>query len=176
MSPYTQSPEDSEGQRSPVCCGPWGHEESDTTERLSTAHIRWTGGLSVMYHYYPDHCARSCCTTKWISYRCTAVFSLWSLPPIHPSRPPQSAEPSSLWHAAASHQLFYAPRCTCIDPNLPIHRRRPHLHPALQTGSPVPAKGLGQKRTPRSGPRRSLVGEERLAGTSHLRLPPISLS
>ena len=29
-----QSPEDSEGQRSPACCSPWGRKESDTTERL----------------------------------------------------------------------------------------------------------------------------------------------
>ena len=26
---------DSEGQGSLVCCGPWGHKESDTTERLN---------------------------------------------------------------------------------------------------------------------------------------------
>ena len=26
---------DSEGLRSLVCCSPWGHEESDTTERMN---------------------------------------------------------------------------------------------------------------------------------------------
>ena len=26
---------DSEGQRSLVCCSPWGHKESDTTEQLN---------------------------------------------------------------------------------------------------------------------------------------------
>ena len=26
---------DSEGQRSLVCCSPWGHKELDTTERLN---------------------------------------------------------------------------------------------------------------------------------------------
>ena len=26
---------DSEGQGSLVCCGPWGHKESDMTERLN---------------------------------------------------------------------------------------------------------------------------------------------
>ena len=30
-----QTPEDSEGQGSLVCCSPWGHKESDTTERLN---------------------------------------------------------------------------------------------------------------------------------------------
>ena len=26
---FEQTPGDSEGQRSPVCCSPWGHKESD---------------------------------------------------------------------------------------------------------------------------------------------------
>ena len=29
---------DDEGQGSLVCCSPWGHKESDTTERLNTKH------------------------------------------------------------------------------------------------------------------------------------------
>ena len=29
-----QTPGDSEGQGSLACCSPWGHKESDTTERL----------------------------------------------------------------------------------------------------------------------------------------------
>ena len=29
-----KSPEDSEGQRSPACCSPWGRKDSDMTERL----------------------------------------------------------------------------------------------------------------------------------------------
>ena len=32
---FEQAPGDSEGQGSLVCCSPWGHRESDTTERLS---------------------------------------------------------------------------------------------------------------------------------------------
>ena len=32
---FEQTQGDSEGQRSLVCCSPWGHEESDTTERLN---------------------------------------------------------------------------------------------------------------------------------------------
>ena len=30
-----QTPGDSEGQGSLVCCSPWSHKESDTTERLN---------------------------------------------------------------------------------------------------------------------------------------------
>ena len=32
---FGQTPRDSEGQRSLVCCSPWGHKESDTTEWLN---------------------------------------------------------------------------------------------------------------------------------------------
>ena len=32
---FAQTPGDSEGQGSLVCCSPWDHKESDTTERLS---------------------------------------------------------------------------------------------------------------------------------------------
>ena len=30
-----QTPGDREGQGSLVCCSPWGHKQSDTTERLN---------------------------------------------------------------------------------------------------------------------------------------------
>ena len=30
---FEQAPRDGEGQRSPVCCSPWGHKELDITER-----------------------------------------------------------------------------------------------------------------------------------------------
>ena len=32
---FEQASGDSEGQRSLVCCSPWGCKESDTTERLN---------------------------------------------------------------------------------------------------------------------------------------------
>ena len=32
---FEQAPGDDEGQGSPVCCSPWGHKESDMTERLN---------------------------------------------------------------------------------------------------------------------------------------------
>ena len=31
-----QAPGDGEGQGSLACCSPWGHKESDTTERLNS--------------------------------------------------------------------------------------------------------------------------------------------
>ena len=33
---FMQTPGDSEGQESLVCCSPWGDKESDTTERLNS--------------------------------------------------------------------------------------------------------------------------------------------
>ena len=32
---FEPTPGDSEGQGSLACCSPWGHQESDTTERLN---------------------------------------------------------------------------------------------------------------------------------------------
>ena len=32
---FERAPGDAEGQRSLVCCSPWGHKELDTTERLN---------------------------------------------------------------------------------------------------------------------------------------------
>ena len=32
---FEQTPGDSEGQGSLVCCSPWGHKESDTSEQLN---------------------------------------------------------------------------------------------------------------------------------------------
>ena len=36
---FQQAPEEGEGQGSLVCCSPWGHKESDTTERLNK--LKW---------------------------------------------------------------------------------------------------------------------------------------
>ena len=35
---FEQTPEDSEGQGSLVCCSPWSHKELDTTERMNNNH------------------------------------------------------------------------------------------------------------------------------------------
>ena len=37
---FEQILEDGEGQGSLVCCSPWGHRESDTTERINKCHLR----------------------------------------------------------------------------------------------------------------------------------------
>ena len=34
-----------DGQGGLVCCGPWGCEESDTTERLNCTELNWTSGV-----------------------------------------------------------------------------------------------------------------------------------
>ena len=36
---FMQTPGDSEGQESLVCCSPWGDKESDTTEQLTLTHL-----------------------------------------------------------------------------------------------------------------------------------------
>ena len=45
MDTFEQTPEDSEGQGSLEYCSPWGHKESDTTER-----INWT---DIYIYIYP---------------------------------------------------------------------------------------------------------------------------
>ena len=50
---FEQALGDGEGQRSLACCSPWGHKESDTTERLNKSKIllgkekNKVGGITV---------------------------------------------------------------------------------------------------------------------------------
>ena len=44
-----QAPGVDDGQRSLVCCSPWGHKESDTTERLNNNHMKGTQSISSIY-------------------------------------------------------------------------------------------------------------------------------
>ena len=37
---FEQAPGDGKGQGSLVCCSPWGHKASDTTERLNNSNKR----------------------------------------------------------------------------------------------------------------------------------------
>ena len=37
---FEQTPTDCEGQGSLACCSPWGHKESDMTERLNNNKLR----------------------------------------------------------------------------------------------------------------------------------------
>ena len=36
---FEQTPGDGEGQGSLMCCSPWGHKESDVTERLNNNNL-----------------------------------------------------------------------------------------------------------------------------------------
>ena len=38
---FAQAPRDGGGQGSLTSCSPWGHRESDTTERLNNKHQEW---------------------------------------------------------------------------------------------------------------------------------------
>ena len=38
---FEQTPGDSEGQGSLVCCSPWGHKESDTTWQLNNRMVQF---------------------------------------------------------------------------------------------------------------------------------------
>ena len=42
------------GQRSPVACGPWGHKESDTTERLTHTHIIYDRAMQHVGAWLPN--------------------------------------------------------------------------------------------------------------------------
>ena len=44
---FEQTPGDSEGQRSLVCCSPWSHKEADTTERLNKNNGYQKRGLGI---------------------------------------------------------------------------------------------------------------------------------
>ena len=39
---FEQTLGDGEGQRSLVCCSPWGHKESNTTEQLNNSEAVWS--------------------------------------------------------------------------------------------------------------------------------------
>ena len=44
---FEQAPGDGEGQRSLMCCSPWGYKESDMTERLKTELKRYSKLVNV---------------------------------------------------------------------------------------------------------------------------------
>ena len=41
---FEQTPGNSKGQGSLVCCGPWGHKDSDTTEWMNSKNILYLSG------------------------------------------------------------------------------------------------------------------------------------
>ena len=57
---FMQTPGDSEGQGTLVCCSPWGHKESDTTEQQLSAWISpWRETFSL------QHWTVGSCPTLW---------------------------------------------------------------------------------------------------------------
>ena len=48
---FEQALGDGEGQGSLVCCSPWGHKESDTTEQLNRTDVVNTGCYTIVDIY-----------------------------------------------------------------------------------------------------------------------------
>ena len=72
---FEQTPGDCEGQGSLVCWSPWGHKESDTTERLN-----WTKLMHSFPNLEPVHCFMSgsnCCFLTCIQVSQEAGKVVW---------------------------------------------------------------------------------------------------
>ena len=66
---FEQTPGDSEGQGSLACCSPWGHKESDTTQRLNNNKT----SLSIL-RKYPSICFLFL-NTYWLQIKCLTSLS-----------------------------------------------------------------------------------------------------
>ena len=62
---FEQTPGDGEGQGSLVCCSPWGHKESDTTERLNTNNHR------IIMFFYINYNFENLKSKRLYSFECT---------------------------------------------------------------------------------------------------------
>ena len=69
---FEQTPGDGKGQESLACCRPWGHKESDTTERLNK-HPLWGPGFIYAFLLHP----RVGCPQAWVK---TFPSNLCALP------------------------------------------------------------------------------------------------
>ena len=65
-----QALEDSEGQGSLVCCGPWGRKESDMTQRLNNNGTNGPTALCTLYRRL-TRLAHACVRLK---ERCSCLF------------------------------------------------------------------------------------------------------
>ena len=53
---FEQAPRDGEGQGSLACCSPWGHKESETTERLNNNKAKG-GDIEAVGQLSPGSCS-----------------------------------------------------------------------------------------------------------------------
>ena len=115
---FEQAPRDGEGQGSLVCCRPWGHKESDTTERLD----------NIQHQVQNLEKTQNWCWSKFFHFR--KPFIIFPLPiALHPQgasfllqtavplggistslslTPPES---SVFSHIRFSHSIY--PDCVC---------------------------------------------------------------
>ena len=63
---FEQALGDGEGQGSLLCCSPWGHKESDTTEQLNNNNrFQGLGGATFGEHYSVYHPWHVGMSQKW---------------------------------------------------------------------------------------------------------------
>ena len=78
---FEQTPGDSEGQESLVCCSPWGHKESDMTERLKNNKVilmlLFGGALSKKLWSRPRQFHRHIPTSASVSSLWTRALLIW---------------------------------------------------------------------------------------------------
>ena len=73
-----------------------------------------------MHHYHPGNVLVPAAQRSESAIGAHLSSPSGACPQPHPSCPPQSAEPSSLWRAAASHQLFYGVGALASTPVSPF--------------------------------------------------------
>ena len=96
---------DGERQGSLACCSPWGHKESDTTERLNnnSKFLMFSLHLCLplkVYYFYNRKYFSTCLHWTWITYCLTIVFFPWV------SEVPFSSEKSRFCITAEEKPLF----------------------------------------------------------------------
>ena len=80
-----------DGQGSLECCSPWGHKESDTTEKLN-----WTPESDIWTCWISIHSPKS--NGQWHTWTNTLYPS-----PVNMSLPPMNTAPVSLVHSICGH-------------------------------------------------------------------------
>ena len=68
---FEQTLGDGEGQGGLVCCSPWGHKESDTTERLNDKILEWVAISFSRGSSWPRD-------RTWVSCIAGRFFTIWA--------------------------------------------------------------------------------------------------